>query len=139
MSDETPKAKRRKSSKSPTQRTLELMKSRGYVCAIVEKWNAHARIRQDLFGFIDVLCVKEGEVVGVQTTSGSGDVARIKKIMEHENFPVVARAMRIIVHGWRKIKGGGSRLTWQAAETEVPAPAPIIQRTRIRPPSPRDP
>lgn len=120
------------SKKTPTQRSLDLMKRRGYVCAVVEKWNAHARIRQDLFGFIDLLCVRGQEVVGVQTTSGSGDVARIRKIMEHENFPLVGQAIRVVVHGWRKIKGGGRRLTWQVAETPVEPPRPIIQRMRLR-------
>lgn len=96
---------------SPTQRTLAEMRSRGYLCGVVEKWNPHARIRQDLYGFIDVLCVRDGEVVGVQATSLSGVSSRIKKIAEHENVgPVRKAGIRILVHGWGKGSNGRYRL-----------------------------
>lgn len=39
---------------------------------MVEKYNTHARVRQDLYGIIDVLCVGNGETVGIQSTSGMG-------------------------------------------------------------------
>lgn len=88
-------------SKSPTQRTLSEMRDRGYFCWITEHWNHYARIRQDLWGFCDVLCLKEGEVVAVQTTSMSNVSARVKKIAEHENVGAVRKAgIRILVHGW---------------------------------------
>ena len=38
---------------TPTQRTLKHMRERGYTCQVVEHWNPFARIRQDLYGFID--------------------------------------------------------------------------------------
>lgn len=89
------------SSKSPTQRTLEEMRSRGYFCWIVEHWNHFARIRQDLWGFADVLCLGENEVIAVQTTSYSNVSARIKKIADHENVGAVRKAgIKILVHGW---------------------------------------
>lgn len=91
------------------------MKERGYKCEITEKWNPFARIRQDLFGFIDVLCLGDGEVVGVQTTSYSNMSARVKKIREHENFILVQKSgIRIIVHGWAKRNN-----RWQVREVEV--------------------
>lgn len=100
---------------SPTQLSLKLMKERGYKCEITEKWNQFARIRQDLFGFIDVLCLGDGEVIGVQTTSYSNMSARVKKIREHENFAKVnAAGIRVIVHGWHK---KGAR--WEVREVEV--------------------
>lgn len=100
---------------SPTQLSLKLMKERGYKCEITEKWNPFARIRQDLFGFIDVLCLGDGEVVGVQTTSYSNMSARVKKIREHENFILVQKSgIRIIVHGWAKRNN-----RWQVREVEV--------------------
>lgn len=96
---------------SPTQRTLAIMRERGYLCGVVEKWNPHARIRQDLYGFIDVLCVKENEVVGVQATSLANVSARITKISEHENIgPVRKAGIRILVHGWGKGSNGRYRL-----------------------------
>ena len=100
---------------SPTQLSLKLMKERGYKCEITERWNPFARIRQDLYGFIDVLCLGDGEVVGVQTTSYSNMSARVKKIREHENFAAVNRAgIRILVQGWHK---KGAR--WEVREAEV--------------------
>ena len=49
-------------SSSPTQRSLKLMRERGYLCEITERWNPFAKIRQDLFHFVDVLCIKDGEI-----------------------------------------------------------------------------
>lgn len=86
------------------------MEKEGYTVAIVEKWNPFAKIRQDLFGFLDLLCVKDSEdrrgVVGVQTTSAGNMAARRKKIIEHINYLAVEGAgIRIELHGWHK-RGG---------------------------------
>ena len=87
--------------KTPTQRTLAEMRSRGYACEVVERWNAFAKIRQDLFGFIDVLCLGENEVIGVQATSAGNVAARVRKIAEHDNVSAVRKAgIRLLVHGW---------------------------------------
>lgn len=92
---------------SPTQRSLKLMRDQGYLCAVVEHWNVFARIRQDLYGFVDVLCIKDGKTVAVQTTSYSNMSARIKKIKELESYPIVRSAgWEIAVHGWKKDKAG---------------------------------
>ncbi len=100
---------------SPTQRSLAHMRKLGYVAAITEKWNQFARIRQDLFGFIDVLCLGNNEVIGVQTTSGSNVAARVAKIAAHENVGAVRKAgIRIVVHGWRKDAKG----KWQLREVD---------------------
>src|ERR1700751_4932922 len=64
-----PKPKR--ASGSPTQRSKAYLENAGYLVAITERWNPHAKVRQDMFGFIDMLAVKEGEILGVQTTSRS--------------------------------------------------------------------
>lgn len=90
---------------SPTQRTLAEMRKRGYVCEVVERWNPFAKIRQDLFGFIDVLCLGDAEIVGVQATSASNVAARVKKIAEHDNVGAVRKAgIRLLVHGWNGAK-----------------------------------
>ena len=94
------------------------MRDRGYLAEVVEKWIPMARKRKDLFGFIDVLCVhsvREGDVVGVQATSGSNVAARITKINDHENVGTVRKGgIRILVHGWSKRKG-----RWQLREVDV--------------------
>lgn len=86
---------------SPTQRSLAEMRKRGYFCWIVEYWHAFAKQRKDLWGFVDIICLGENEVIGVQTTSYSNVSARVKKIAEHENVGAVRKAgVRILVHGW---------------------------------------
>lgn len=92
---------------SPTQRSLALLREKYPLVQVVERWNPHARVRQDLYGIIDILCVGERETVAVQTTSG-GDVAkRVAKITESKALPHLREAgWRIIVHGWRKNSKG---------------------------------
>ena len=87
---------------SPTTRSLALLREQGYTVAVVEKWNPHARIRQDLFGFIDILAIKRGETLAVQATS-SGVSARLKKINDSELLPKVREAgWTIQIWGWTK-------------------------------------
>lgn len=91
---------------SPTQLTLRHLAERGYTAAVVEKWNPHARIRQDLFGFVDVLAVRPGETLAVQTTTAGSVSARVKKIADSEHIAAVREAgWTIHVHGWKKTNG----------------------------------
>jgi len=100
---------------SPTQLTLRDMRVRGYYAEVVERFNSFTKTRNDFCGFIDVLCLGAGEVVGVQTTSYSNMSARIKKIKEHENLAVVlGSGIRVLIQGWRKV---GNR--WQVREVEI--------------------
>lgn len=101
---------------SPTQRSLKHLREQGYAVAVTEKWNPHARIRQDLFGFIDMLAIKDGQTLAIQTTSASAFAARKAKIQGHENLPVVLLAgWKVIVHGWRK----NSKNKWVLREEVV--------------------
>jgi hypothetical protein len=86
------------------------MRERGFYAEVVERWNPWARIRVDLFGFLDVLCLGDGELVGVQSCS-LGDISkRIKKIADHPNLAHVRKAgIRILVQGWKTRKVKGSR------------------------------
>lgn len=99
---------------SPTQRTLKLYRESGYLCAITERWNSYAKIRQDLFGFIDLVAIAPGIVVGIQTCAGASHAARREKILA---LPA-ARAWleaggAIHVVSWSKRKPRGQkRATW---------------------------
>lgn len=106
---------------SPTQRTLAHLRKNGWLCGIVEKWNPHARIRQDLFGFADVVGVLGNCVTLIQTTSGSNMSARITKIRDNPNSKVwLASCNRsIFVHGWAKRGARGKRKTWTLREVEI--------------------
>ena len=91
---------------SPTQRSLEYLREQGYHCAIVEKWNSFTRVRQDLWGWCDILAIRKGEVLAVQVTA-SAVATRIKKIQESTTVQFVRDAgIRIEVHGWRKNSKG---------------------------------
>lgn len=91
---------------SPTQRTLAELRKRGYLAAVVEKWNPHARIRQDLFGLIDVIGLREGETVGIQTTTAAHVADRVQKIADSDKVAMIRKAgWKIVVHGWRKAAG----------------------------------
>ena len=87
---------------SPTQRSLAYLREEGYLVSVVEHWNPFARIRQDLWGWCDLLALKDTEILAVQVTA-SGVSSRIKKIQESETVSWVRKAgIRIEVHGWRK-------------------------------------
>lgn len=90
------------SSTSPTARTLGALRADGWTVAVVEKWNPHARIRQDLYGFIDVLALRGDETLAVQVTSADHVAERVRKIGDAEHVAAVREAgWRIEVHGWR--------------------------------------
>ena len=91
---------------TPTQRSIAHLKELGYRVDVVERWNPFARIRQDLWGWCDLLCLRKGEVLAVQVTA-SGVSERIKKIMASNTLALVRDAgVRIEVHGWRKNSKG---------------------------------
>jgi hypothetical protein len=91
---------------TPTQLSIRHLKAQGYHVAVTEKWNPHARVRQDLWGFGDIIAFKLGEpVLVVQTTTAPNVAARINKI---EMNPIASAWLvaenAIHVHGWLKKK-----------------------------------
>ena len=91
MSRETPKA-------------LKRLRDDGYLVNIVEKTIPRTYIKQDLYGFIDLLAIRENEILGIQVTSYSNFAARRTKIQNHENLAAVL-ASGIIVEVWGFKKG----------------------------------
>jgi hypothetical protein len=85
--------------KSPTQRALEIARGHGYQAAVTEHWNPHARIRQDLFGFCDVLAIAPGETLAIQATSAGNVSSRVQKLLEEEG--VALRVWDCLRAGWR--------------------------------------
>lgn len=93
---------------SPTQRTLKALRKVKYECAVVERWNPYAKIRQDLFGIIDVLAMHKDRrgLLGIQATSASNLAARVKKALANEYLPTwLMSGNAFVVHGWEKRKG----------------------------------
>lgn len=100
---------------SPTQLSLRHLRRQGYTAAVVERWNPHANIRQDLFGIVDVLAVGNGETIAVQCTSKTNISSRCKKIADAEAVPDMRSAgWKIVVHGWAK-----PRHRWELTEVDV--------------------
>jgi hypothetical protein len=91
---------------SPTRRSLEYMRNLGYVCEVVERWNAHTKTRKDLLGFGDVIAIGNGNIILVQVTSGTNVAARITKIREQCSESAKAwldAGGQIEIHGWRQV------------------------------------
>lgn len=103
------------------------MKDAGYTCRVVERWNPYARIRQDLFGIIDVLCIKTGEpIIGLQVTSmGLMQDHRRKALAAKELTIWLGAGCRFVLHGWdkRTKRNKDNKLTkmktWQVREEEI--------------------
>ena len=98
---------------SPTQRSLKVLRDHGATVAVVERWNPYAKIRQDLFGFADLLALAPGKgIYAIQVCSDNGgDVAeRVRKILgcEHARTFVECGGF-IAVHGWGKRGAKGKK------------------------------
>jgi hypothetical protein len=98
--------KRIKMAISPTQRTLKRLREKEEypLVTIVERWNAFAKIRQDLFGIIDILAIDtKGNTVGLQVTSYSNISARVKKMENSDAISHLRDANWVLlVEGWHK-------------------------------------
>ena len=89
---------------TPTQLTLRKLREDGWTVEVVEKWVPGANIRKDLFGFIDLMAIKDEQTLAVQATSYSNISARVKKIEASDYFAAVRKAnWSIWVIGWRKV------------------------------------
>src|SRR5258708_34076306 len=101
-----PKPARKRSSISPTQRSLKHLREAGYLCQVTEHWNQWARVRQDLFGFIDILAIRDGEILAVQACIRSDVSTRAAKIDNHHNVGAARKAgIRTHVRAWGTLGG----------------------------------
>ena len=94
---------------SPTQRSLAYYRRRGWTVAVTERWNPHAKIRQDLWGWCDILCFRGDRrgVLGIQTTSDSNFASRRKKLLANPGLREFLMAGNSVErHGWRKAFNG---------------------------------
>lgn len=100
---------------SPTQRSLKKLRAEGYYCAVTEHFNPWVKIRQDLFGFIDILALRDNETLAIQTTSGSNVAARIDKIraLASATLWLSSPARQLHIHGWRKVGPRGKAKKWE--------------------------
>ena len=106
---------------SPTSRSLHLLRQRGYVAEKVEqRLTFKGFVTRDLFGCIDLLACRPGEIVGVQVTSRSNLAARRTKSLGCAGLLAFLQAGgKFRLHGWGKVGAKGQRKTWQVREEEL--------------------
>lgn len=107
---------------SPTARTLEWLRKRGYLVQRVERWCPFSKRRIDLYGIIDVVGITATQrgVLGVQVTSSSHVADRLAKAKANAALPVwLAAGNRFVVHGWAKQGPAGKRKLWTLREVEL--------------------
>ena len=100
---------------TPTARTLSELRRQGYTAAVVERWNPWARVRQDLYGFIDVLAIKAGAngVLAIQTTTSGNAPSRMRKAKNSPNLAIwLASGNFFEVWGWAKRGARNHRKIW---------------------------
>lgn len=108
---------------TPTSRSIQSLKDRGYLVGKVEKWIPQARRRVDLFGFADLIAVGDDHDVLVQVSTTSNQAARVKKIWKSEHaleWLIRNDRHRIWVHGW-KLSTVGKLKRWKLTETGITA------------------
>lgn len=107
---------------SPTQRSLKLLRDAGYQAAVLERWNQFAHVRQDLWGFGDLIAAKASQngSILIQTTTTENMSARIAKILAINEARVwLLAGNQIIVHGWAKRGARGKRKLWECKVTPL--------------------
>lgn len=101
---------------SPTQRTLAWLRKQGYTAAVVERWNPHAKVRQDLFGFVDIVSIHpqiQG-LSGIQCTTTGHIPDRVRKILAEPRAKAwLTAGLSIHVIGWSKRGPRGKRKLWE--------------------------
>ncbi len=126
---------RRRKRKSPTQRTLQVLRADGWTADVAEKFirlpdHPAGGFRRDLFGLADIVAVKEGErVLFVQTTDATSVSKHLDKIRELETLPVLLAVARVEVHGWAKPTK--TRRRWMQRIVEV-LPDDVVERRVAR-------
>ena len=106
---------------TPTQRSLAHLRKTWPLVAVVERFNIYAKVRHDLFGFIDILCCGPDGLLAVQTTSGANVASRMAKIRDTPAAAIWLAwpTRKIVVHGWAKKGPRGARKLWTLREVEI--------------------
>lgn len=87
---------------SPTARTLKLLRTSGYLAAVVETWIPKVNRRRDLFGIVDVLAVhphREPKVLLLQCTSIGNLSSRVQKVASSPALGLLLAA-GLVVECW---------------------------------------
>jgi hypothetical protein len=97
---------------SSTKLSLDHLRSMGWTAEVVERWvpSPHGQIRRDLWGFLDIVAIRDDVTMGVQTTTRGEMPKRVRKILASEHLGAVSAAgWLIVVHGWHQPRGPKTR------------------------------
>lgn len=106
---------------SNTSRTLQYIRSQGWVADKVEQFNPYAGRfgqRKDMFGFGDIVAMGENSIIAIQSC-GQDYAGHFQKITEDEKVAEnallwIENGGRLLLIGWRKVKlkKGGKAMRW---------------------------
>lgn len=110
--------------KSLTQRSMEHARSLELRVANVEKWVAvpghpGGGVRRDMFGLFDLVTIKPGEIVGIQSTGHTNRSQHISDMTKNENLrPWLEAGGKVELWTWKKrvVKG---RPTWECRKEAI--------------------
>lgn len=101
-----------KKGKRTKQRSMEYMREEGGIVANTEHWNPFARLRQDLFGFIDCVWLLDGRIIGVQVVN-TKLLEHIDKIKENSASRAWMHCGGLIqIHNWKQ-RGPKGKKKWE--------------------------
>jgi hypothetical protein len=113
-------------SQSPLSKTKQTLEEQGWKTWIVEVFNHWVGVRQDMFGFIDLVAIKPGlgpnmGIVGVQVTSHAHRADHLKKILSTDSAKTwLMSGGRIWLITWGKHKPRGEKVPrWDMATMEL--------------------
>ena len=107
---------------TPTSRTFKFLKEGGYQYEKVERWNPFSKTRKDFIGVIDILCWRFPltGVLGIQATSATNSMKRLRKAMEEARLHSWLRCgNRFEVWSWGKRGPRGKRKEWTLTRREI--------------------
>lgn len=111
-----------------TQKARNHFRKNNYLVATVEHWNSFVKIRQDLFGFADLLVIDpfKQRTIAVQVTSRSNVSTRKRKICDYDPedkknvsynaYCWIKSGNEILVQGWDKKKKRCKDGSWSKRE-----------------------
>lgn len=107
-----------------TQKTLKLLRERGYLAQVVERWQPNTFRRIDLFGIIDIVAIRDGEILGVQSTSMGARLEHVKKITgecREQTLAWMRSGAKFLLVCWKKKKKvrGGKAFTYIPHEEDL--------------------
>jgi hypothetical protein len=102
---------------SNTSRTLEYIRSQGWVADKVEQFNPYAGQygqRKDCFGIIDIIALGENSIIGIQSCGQNFSEHDLKIHDSEHTEKWLQCGGRLLLIGWRKVKlkKGGKAMRW---------------------------